>query len=149
MNKLLDDFKKFAEQTKKNLAEEQKSLAKKAVDDIVYRSPIWTGAYVKSMRCGIGMVDSSHEPYHPGTQPYPYRLSEMEAEIVRLGVIAKLNSEIDSAPIGESIYLSNNIPYASKIEYLGWMITPDGTEYVAAPIPVFTETIMDLEYIEK
>jgi len=149
MNTLLADFKKFAEQAKENLAEKQKNLAKKAAEDLVYRSPIWTGAYVKSMRCGIGAVDSSHEPYHSGTQPYPYRLTEMEAEVVRLGVLAKLNAEIESAPVGSTIYLSNNIPYASKVEYIGWLITPDGTEYVAAAHAVFTETIMDLEFIDK
>jgi hypothetical protein len=145
MNTLAADFKKFAEQAKERLAEQQKNMAKEAAERLVYFSPIWTGAYVKSMRCGIGVPDMSHEPASSGMQPYPPRLDEVSAEMIRMETTTKLKTEIDMAPAGKTIYLSNNIPYANHVEYIGWFITPDGIEYVAAGHQVFANTIMDLE----
>lgn len=135
-----DDIRKFIEQTKEKAAAEQKKLALEAAERLVYYAPIWTGAYVKSMRCGIDMPDTSHEPYYSGLPPYPPRVDEMTAEAIRMSMLAKLKAEIESAPVGSKIYLSNSIPYADQIEYTGWI----GQE----AYQVFTTTILDLEFMQ-
>jgi hypothetical protein len=147
MSSLTSDIQKFVAQMKEMAAEKQKEVASEAAERLVYYSPVWTGAYVKSMRCGVGTPDPSHEPYHIGTQPYPMRVSEMQAEAIRIRVFDKLQQEIGMAKPGERIFLSNSIPYADQVEYVGWYLTPDGTEYLQAAHHVFTETILDLEFM--
>ena len=149
MSKLDEDMKLFFKQVKKGMIEKQQEVAIQAAERLVYYSPIWTGAYVRSMRCGIGVVDSSHEPVGPGTLPYPPRLSEMEAETIRMEMFSQLKSEIELNESGKIIYLSNNIPYATAVEFVGWYLTPDGKNFVQAAHHVFTTTTRDLEYMLK
>ena len=149
MKQLDDDIKLFLKQIKDEMAEVQKKVAIIAAERLVYYSPVWTGAYVRSMRCGIGVPDSSHESAGSGMMPYPPRMSEAEAEMTRMGTFAKIRAEIESAPHGEAIYLSNTIPYAMNVEFTGWYLSPDGIDFVQAPHHVFTTTIRDLEYILK
>lgn len=134
-----DDIRKFIEQTKEKAAGEQKRLAIEAAERLVYYAPIWTGAYVKSMRCGINIPDMSYEPYYSGFPPYPPRVNEITAEAIRISMLAKLKAEIESAPVGSKIYLSNSIPYADQIEYMGW--------FAQEAYQVFTTTILDLEFL--
>ena len=147
MKKLDDDIKLFLKQIKEEMAEVQKKVAIIAAERLVYTSPVWTGAYVRSMRCGIGVVDTTHEPAGSGMMPYPPRMSEAEAEMVKMGTFAKIRAEIESAPQGGAIYLSNSIPYAMKVEFTGWYLSPDGIDFLQAPHHVFTTVIQDLEYI--
>ncbi len=59
-----------------------------------------------------------------------------------LAVLARLTPEIAASPVGGRVYLSNNLPYAYRIEYEGWSHTkaPAGMVRIAlAEMPAAIE----------
>lgn len=142
-------IKEFLDKTKLEIEAKQKKIAIEAAERLVYYAPVWTGAYVRSMRCGIGMPDLSHEPTHDGSRPYPERVSAVTEEQIRMDTFARLRQEIMQAPELKTIYLTNTTPYADQIEYVGWYPTPEKDRYLQAAHQVFTTTILDLEFMLK
>jgi hypothetical protein len=85
-------------------------------DEIVMRSPVDSGAYVRSHTVGVGR--SAAGQFTGNLQSNPTSANpEAERELGRV----KMYTEIDSLP-KEAVQVSfnNRVPHASKVEYSGW-----------------------------
>lgn len=91
-------------------------------------SPVWSGDYVKSHRVGIqktsagrGVGLGSH-PVTPGKFAIP-KMSESKAISLKNELYQKKKGYISTAQPKDSIVISNNIHYADRVEFIGWIKT--------------------------
>lgn len=71
---------------------------------LVLRSPVDTGRFRANWVCGLGAVnaDTSRSPSAQGA-----------------AVVAQTAAELQNWQLGQTIYLTNSMPYARRLEY-GW-----------------------------
>jgi len=127
-----DKFKNDIEKFKKNeiddrLIKIKRAIAREAFRRIVRRSPVSSGNYVKSHRVGISKTESGrgisrgHEPVLPFA--FSNKVPEATAEGIKAQVLAKRIPYISRAKLHDVITISNSIPYAHIVEYVGWKKT--------------------------
>lgn len=91
-------------------------------------SPVASGRLAASTRLEINAIDSSVEPedpsyvYPPGKGPRP-----LPPRTIRNRAISRVAAKLRTFRLGDTIYVSNSVPYIRKIEVGGhsWQ-TPDG-----------------------
>lgn len=113
------DLTAFQEKIKDNVVEAVREVAAEAFRQIVGFSPTpqnsdagySRGSYVLSHRIAINKVDSSTTvvPGARGDKDYG-------AASKAMGQI----SNLDGLKLGDTAFISNSLPYAHKVEYLGW-----------------------------
>jgi len=116
---------RYLEKLKESANDAKKTLAKQATRKVIDYSPVRTGAYVTSHRIGIDQIDPSHEPFitvGPGEE-IPPKMPTALAAALKESLYAKHSTEISRAPFDKDIYVSNSIPYANQVEYIGWRLT--------------------------
>jgi hypothetical protein len=91
-------------------------------------SPVASGRLASSMRLGINQVDTSYEPEDTN---YEYPDGKGERELPPRTIpnvpISRIAAQLREFKLGDTIYISNSVPYIRKIEIGGhsWQ-TPDG-----------------------
>ena len=103
-------------------------VLKGLADEIVVRSPVDSGAYVRSHTVEVGR--SAGGQFTGNLQSNPTSANpEAERELGR----AKMYAEIDALP-KEAVQVSfnNRVPHASKVEYSGWSTTEPYMVYKGA-----------------
>lgn len=98
------------------------------LDAGTHGSPVASGRLAASMRLEINGIDETHEPadpsyvYPPGSGP-----RTLPPRTIRNRAISRVSAKLRTFKLGDSIYISNSVPYIRKIELGGhsWQ-TPDG-----------------------
>lgn len=86
----------------------QKITANSLKVGIAYGSPVLTGRYYNSHRISINGVDTSFEPADP---------ARFDAEEPARGLpISIAAAALRPVKLGDTVYISNSVPYARKIE---------------------------------
>lgn len=104
-----------------------RSVARSTFRVLVRRSPVHAGPYVKSHRIGISKtgagrgISKGHEKVNRIQVP---KVSRATALAIKKEAIAKRISYISKAMPGDMITISNSIPYADQVEYIGWQTAP-------------------------
>lgn len=103
-------------------------VLKGLADEIVMRSPVDSGAYVRSHTVEVGR--SAGGQFAGNLQSNPTSANpEAERELGR----AKVYGEIDSLPRDAvQVSFNNRVPHASKVEYSGWATTEPYMVYKGA-----------------
>lgn len=151
-NVLVENFEGKAEA---ELTKRLRRFTREALRRIVERSPVWTGAYVKSHRVGIKKsktgrgFSGTHEPvvFAPPGGPYPKRMSEAQANALRKQIYNKLKSRISRVEIGDTVAIFNNIPYADRVEFIGWP-PPEWTGMSPGPYHVYSLTKAEMRHFK-
>lgn len=87
-----------------------KKVAGEILSQVVTRSPVDSGAYRGNHRVGVGSVDTTADK------------SQTENTAIQRGV-ATIQA---GGGIGKIVYISNSLPYATKIEFGHSMQAPNG-----------------------
>lgn len=95
------DIEAFGKKMNLNADEALRSVALELFGRIVEQSPVDKGRYRASHRVSVNTVDASVEPEGQDTYGLPS------------------SAEISNAKFGDTVILSNNLPYAQRIED-GW-----------------------------
>jgi len=98
--------------------------ARFVVDKLVQFSPIWSGAYIKSHRLGIGRKDRSHEPYIT-VEGFESMMARRLTPSAMIRVIEYVTDKLkdqafDIKKNTDYVHITNSIPYGDQVEYLGW-----------------------------
>jgi hypothetical protein len=105
------ELNKFTKSIEQNVIDTQKAAIREIALRVVRRTPIKTGRAKSSWYPGINSPDRTEQPAVTGT---PLNASFAEAQSLdRL-------SMFDRAKLGDTLYLSSNIPYILRIESDGW-----------------------------
>jgi len=96
-------------------------ITKETIKSLVALSPVWTGAYVKSHNIGIVVKDRRHEPV-ARTYSILTKLSVTEAMALKKSILQNKKFDLMLIELGHKIIISNSIPYANKVEYIGWQL---------------------------
>lgn len=102
------DLEKYAEIKCEQIDTVRKKVALKAYSSIVKKTPVDTGRARGNWLIGINQD----------------RTETVETEN-KSGSVAGAKKQIDSAKGDETIYISNNLPYISKLEYGGYTDKPE------------------------
>lgn len=113
-------------------AKVQHKLARTAISALVSRSPVLTGRYVMSHRLEFGAADETYED----AEDYPQATDDHKPKTKRKTLPKDRRQFVNSAqatlfrkagvPLHQeganitSMHISNNVPYADKVEFLGW-----------------------------
>lgn len=93
-----------------------------------FGSPVASGRFAASMRLSINSVDTSFEPPDPNYEyPSGSGARELPPRTIANTAISAASAALRNYKLGDTIYISNSVPYVRKIE-LGnhsWQ-TPDG-----------------------
>ena len=120
------DLKEFAKKTNKEVIAVIKEVSIDLFSEIINETPIGDPSLWKS---------EPPSDYVPGSLQSNWQCSIETPESGRLtaitsgqATISAMESVVMSARSGQTIYLANNLPYAERIEYLGWshMQKPEG-----------------------
>lgn len=87
-----------------------KKVAGEMLSQVVTRSPVDSGAYRGNHRVGVGSVDTTADK------------SQTENTAIQRGV-ATIQA---GGGLGKIVYISNSLPYATKIEFGHSMQAPNG-----------------------
>ena len=87
-----------------------KKVAREVLQQVVTRSPVDSGAFRGNHRVGVGSVDTTADK------------SQTENTAIQRGV-ATIQA---GGGIGKIVYISNSLPYATKIEFGHSMQAPNG-----------------------
>ena len=86
-----------------------------------YGSPVASGRLVASTRLSINTIDSTYEPADPdykypagaGPRPLPPRT-------IRNMAISRAAAQLNEFKLGDTIYITNSVPYIRRIEIAGY-----------------------------
>lgn len=98
------DMRRFANLAKKDMNTVLRSVALQSGSSLIYTSPVDTGRFRANWRFEIGAFDPS-----------------TDASMDKSGAktFGRLRAVVKGSEIGDVIYLSNNLPYAIRLEE-GW-----------------------------
>jgi hypothetical protein len=119
VNNFKKDVKDYLKRLEKGINKTKQNLAQGALKTLVKESPIWGGAYIKSHKVGIDEIDTHHEPVWTLTKFGP-RLPHSAMQALRAEMATKLSVKILASDFNDTLYISNSIPYADQVEYIGW-----------------------------
>ena len=99
------DLSKAIEKAKGRTEIVVKKIALELFSNIIYKSPVLTGRFLANWNCSIGSPDlSTSQAIDPSGS----------------GAISKATSTVVSYTLnGQSVFLTNNLPYADRLEN-GW-----------------------------
>lgn len=85
-----------------------RQVARDAFNNCVNNSPVYTGRYRSSWRIGLDSIDPSTEVELPQSQS--------KNPVSAANAIQQAESALKQFKVGQTIYLSNSVPYAEAIE---------------------------------
>lgn len=107
MGKWSLDLTKYAEAKKKQISEVRKAVAVILFTDIVKRTPVDTGRARGNWQITVGHDDTA-------------QIERFCKESDTAGVVATESEKIKDVSGDEKIYIHNNLPYITKLEYGGY-----------------------------
>jgi len=141
--KLKNAFNKLIKVIKKGEKTYKQELTQEAFKSLVDLSPVSTGSYVLSHRIGINQKDTSvtlKKGPNPGLYKVlafgnPARASALHEKAVfrslkkakttaKPKALKQINKKLKKIGPDDSVIISNSIPHAVNVEYVGWMKTP-------------------------
>ena len=121
MSNTKTDIEVYLNRLKKAVNETKQKMAKTALRELIIASPVRTGNYIKSHKVGINTQVMHHEPVNfQWHEPMP----EAMALALKQALFTELAAETLEADFDDFIIISNSIPYADRVEFIGWMLTP-------------------------
>jgi len=124
-SKLVDSWIK---KTKLSVDLATRGVWKELYGEILARSPVKTERFRDSNRIGVGRIDKTFEPPRSvivGRAPFPGGPKLAEGEAI-----------LNKAPLNATIYMTNNLPYAKRLEHEGYSPQAPGGIYRAAAASV-------------
>jgi len=125
-------LEEFRVKTHERLDLAKQDLARKTLAKLVARSPVLTGQYILSHKVGINEPDLSYEHTLP-TLKLRKNISKGKQIGTNIGVNRR-SVEMKAKSVGQqkimqagykdTIYISNSVPHAVNVEYLGWAKKP-------------------------
>lgn len=97
---------------------------------VVLRTPVDTGRLRANWQFGVGSINTA---------------TTESTDSSGAAVISNIASQALASPVGGKTYLSNNLPYASRIEYEGWSKTkaPQGMVRISlAEMPAAIDSLV-------
>jgi hypothetical protein len=112
-DKFRGDIKRFIAKSNAGLDKYAKAVVMDIDKSMVLKSPVDTGRFRANWNIGIGSIDS-----------YTTDATDPSGA----GAISKALAEVNSIKInGQTIYITNSLPYAYRLEYEGWSLqAPQG-----------------------
>ena len=111
MKSFAADLRKFAQATERNLNDTVRQVVLELGTRIVQRSPVDTGRFRGNWQIAAGGPDvRTNEPFDKqalGSQPSATTFDRWKGEV-------------NAATIGSTLYITNSLPYAARLEYEGW-----------------------------
>lgn len=98
------DIKEFAEKTERNVNDVKQTVAIDLFGSIIKSSPVDTGRFRGNWNASIGSPDLS--------------VSE-SADVSGQSSTSEMTKTITTSTVNDSLFMSNNLPYAERLEY-GW-----------------------------
>lgn len=98
------DIKEFAEKTERNVNDVKQTVAIDLFGSIIKGSPVDTGRFRGNWNASIGSPDLS--------------VSE-SADVSGQSSTSEMTKTITTSTVNDSLFMSNNLPYAERLEY-GW-----------------------------
>lgn len=155
---LKEDIEKFKNGLKRSLVQQKRMAARIALKKLLYKSPARTGSYMSSHNVGISKTASGRGIGKGFTEIKTDRRDPTNTEFVppmpqaqKLALAAELYSSkknyISRAKFEDAITIYNNIPYADRIEYLGWYDLFPWAKNPQPPYHVYRNTISEMEVI--
>lgn len=99
------DIRRFADATNIKLDKAFRSVCLEAYTIFTLKTPVDTGAMKASWRIGVGSPDLSFELPGPGPNTVSVGLASSKAQVAVAG-----------ARFGDTVFITNNVPYAQEIE---------------------------------
>lgn len=83
-------------------------------------SPVASGRYASSMRVGINQIDASTAPADP-TYRYPkgHGPRPLPDRTIKNTAVSRVAALLRTFKLGDTVYVSNSLPYSRKIEVGG------------------------------
>lgn len=135
----MDNFEQFSKDLDKAVQKKavnnfllfRESIVLTAYKMIVQKSPVWSGRFRASNVIGIREPDLIVSPANPAAALVQWPTKP--ATILPARPISNISLKLKTAGIFDTIFLSNNLPYARRIEFDGHsMQAPDGVYRVVA-----------------
>ena len=143
MSDIKADINIYLKRLKKAFNQTKQNMAKVALKSVLKESPVRLGAYVKSNQVGIGIIDTKHEPVIFSPFPnIPPAMPEVLAHALKKSLYTKKATEILSSEFKNDIYISNSIPYAGQVEFIGWEKTGPYHPYSKAILEFKAKTFL-------
>lgn len=105
------DLAKFAEATKRNMTDTLRGVVLELATRVVMKSPVDTGRFRGNWQLGHGgpdlRTDSPFDKQALGSAPSGETFT-------------RWLDQIEDIRAGSVVYISNNLPYARRLEYEGW-----------------------------
>ncbi len=128
ISQLPKDIKKLESEIEMEFSQHLKGAARVGVRSLIYHSPVDSGTYVANHQFGIngpavGIPDMTGYGVSRKSQMHGIKMRELKSLLAKVKLINKET---------KSIYISNEVPYADKVEWLGWPKTPAKAVYQKA-----------------
>ena len=111
MSSFSADLREFAKRTNRTISQTLTGTALELATRMVMKSPVDTGRFRGNWQIGEGgpdlRTDSDYDKQPLGSAP-------------SAGTFARWQDQLESVVPGTVIYVTNNLPYARRLEYDGW-----------------------------
>jgi hypothetical protein len=117
MSSISAAFKQAKQEIKDHVSDVIRNAALEAINVIVFASPVWSGAYVKSHRLSINgspVAKAIESPFRIGP-----KMSKFKADLLRIMVRKKLQSEYRIISPFQLVVIKNEAKHCLDVEYLG------------------------------
>ena len=141
----VEDIKKFIEKTENKGTILLRNVCKEMATKIANRTGVDTGNLLGNYRIGINSVGMRPD-FTPGQTAWHGSIKdETIAERNRQRALRffkqNLEEHLARLTLFDTFYMNTDMPYADKVEYIGWKKTP--------PYRMFGRTIVEFEQIVK
>ena len=120
MSNTKTDIDTYLKRLKKAVNKTKQKMAHTAIHELISASPVRTGSYINSHKVGINTLVTGHEKVYTIWQPA--MLPAMQ-KALKAYKSKRMMGEVLSADFDDTIIISNLIPYADRVEYIGWQKT--------------------------
>jgi len=140
-----EDIQKFIKKTENKSTALLRNVCKEMATKIAERTGVDTGNLLGNYRIGINTI-GSNPGFLPGPSAWVGKVKdETIAERNRQRALKffkrNLQEHLARLALFDTFYMDTDVPYADKVEYIGWKKTP--------PYRMFGRTIVEFEQIVK
>jgi hypothetical protein len=105
-DKFRSDIKRFIAKSNSGLNNYAKAVVMGIDKSVVLKSPVDTGRFRANWNVGIGSIDSNTSEATDASGASAISRAQMELHSIKIN--------------GQTIYVTNSLPYAYRLEYEGW-----------------------------
>lgn len=100
------DISKWSKKVQGEMVRNKREIILRLFGAVIFDTPVLEGTLRANWRCSTGRSLDGAIGYRPTNQ-----------------VVSEITMVLDGASLEDTVYLRNNMPYAYRIEYLGWSHT--------------------------